>query len=212
MIDRPRRTVIVGSGPSLRGVDLHIPEGIHVIAVNQAIRHIPRTDAWFTMDPDESNQLILANPRPGVRYFAAVWESYVRRELRMMKHITFLRRIDGPPESPAHALPGLSEDRGAIHAGGSMWGALQLEYHSVRSSQQEPDAGHKLALLGLDGHGGYAWSNGHPGDLSHLPMLFRSAVGQIKRAGIRVVNGSPDSTVTCWARVTPQEAIGWVSE
>jgi len=41
---------IVGGGPSLRGFDYHLLDAKHVIAVNQAIWHLPQAQHFITMD------------------------------------------------------------------------------------------------------------------------------------------------------------------
>lgn len=202
------RAVVIGSGPSLRDVDLKIPDGITVTAVNAAIDHVPRADFFFSLDLSTENRNRLRNQRPGVVYYAAVPEYYGHPEATPKWYrdppepdVVFLRRNQGPNRE---MMRGLSEDPTSINHGNAMWGGLQLKVLMGRPR--------KIALLGLDGTSdGYAWGEGSPRNLEHLPGLFRSCISQLEAWGIEVVNGSPDSTVTCFPRTTPQEAIAWVA-
>jgi hypothetical protein len=202
------RIAIIGSGPSLRDVQLHIPAGITVIAVNAAVLHLPRApEFWFTLDPSVKNRALMAAPREGTIYYAAVLPTYgqpgaLPRHHRSPPepHVIYLRRIDGPGNGE---VPKLSEKPDQVHHGNSMWGALQL------GAFMEPRA---IALLGLDAReNGYAWGDGQPSNLSHLPDLFRSALPQLRARGITVVNGSPLSRVDCFDRTSPQDALAWLA-
>lgn len=101
----------------------------------------------------------------------------------------------------ARAPGGLSEDPGTINTGNSGFGGLGLAYH------MRP---HKVALLGVDGRKERRVDGGMPRSLDHLPALFESAVPQLRSAGIEVANGSPDSEVDCFPRMTPREAVQWL--
>jgi hypothetical protein len=202
---------VVATGPSLRTISPQRFEGLcaTVIAVNAALRYLPRADAFFTCDPSPQNRGLLQNRRQGVQYFAAVPPDYGLAHARCLSHtspaeegVTFLRRVEG--SGPWHHRPGLSQHRGSVHTGNSAYGALGLAYH------MSPQ---RIALFGVDGDAGkgYAWNIlGRPNDLTHLPMMFRSAVDQLEAAGIEVLCASPSSRVDCFQRVTPAEALSWL--
>ena len=206
---RAQHVAIVATGPSLKGVTLHIPDGVTVIAVNDAIKHIPRTDFWFTSDFAHKNQETMTSPLPGVTYYAAIWTNYLHHYGNQDKvgHVLFLERIDGKdyPVGYEKAMPGLAEDKGQIHAGNSAYGAMGLAYHM---------GARDIALLGVDGTlDPYAWGEGKPkGTMAHLPSLFASALPQLQAKGVTVINGSPKSAVTCFPRCDPNGAMGWLGE
>lgn len=188
---------IVGTGNSLKGVNLAFSEDVAVLAVNSAINHLTRTDIWFTLDPSPSNVTIMRRPIRGVTYYAAVPENFSGAP----RHVNLLRRVVGTGHGHYQTKAGLSNDRGAIHTGNSAWGALQLAAHL---------GAEKVALFGIDGQGGYHYG-GAPRELSMLPALFASAVGDLAARGIDVINGSPDSTVDCFRRYAPEDAMRWIN-
>jgi hypothetical protein len=195
------RVAIVASGPSLRGIALDFPRSVTVIAVNAAIDHIPRADFWFSMDAHylgrgQPNMTRMLHRRPGTRYYVAV-----RPYGRQHPGIVHLRRDRAVNDDKSPR--GLSEDPTGICVGNSAWGALQLAYLMGRPA--------KVALFGVDGtQAGYAWGDGNPGTLKHLPVLFRTAMAQLEAAGMQVVNGSPRSMVDCFPRMTVNEAMEWL--
>lgn len=206
------RAIIVGGGPSVRSVrwdHFDIPPDVAVITVNQSVVWVPNPTHWITVDPSIQNRAgVMSNPRPGVRYYAAVPEGYGtpdapvahQRETPPEPHITFLRRAMG--NGFIRAREGLSEDPTQISHGNSGYGALGLAY--LMNAR-------KIALLGIDGQGNYWFeTNKTPGKMHHLPDLFASTVPQLVWQGIQVVNGSPDSTITCFPKLPPEAAIRWL--
>ena len=171
------RFAVVASGPSAQG--FVPPDGVTVIAVNGAIHWLARADHWFTLDLSRRNQAILARPRPGVQYWVAA-----DRSAEIPRHAKRLERLSSPVprrapsrnRSPAWwfrrlgCVPGLSSDRGKIHTGNSAYGALGLAKHLGAS---------KVLLVGVDATRDERIDGGFSGNLSHLPMLFGSAVNDI---------------------------------
>jgi hypothetical protein len=206
---RADRIAVIGSGPSLKGVTLDIPEGVVTITVNTAIELVPFPDFWFTLDTSIQNRKIMANPLPGTVYYAAVYEHYgsptaLPRHYRDPPEpgVTYLRRIHG--KGAKAGKPGLSRDPTGVHAGNSGYGAFNLAYLM---------GARRIALLGIDGQGGYANRPGSPrGGLYHIPWLFGTAKQQLHDAGVRVIVGSPNSKVRSWTRVQPQEALEWLTQ
>jgi len=207
VIEQAERVAIVGTGESLKGFDLVFGGDVTVIAINGAIRLLPRTDVWFTLDPSRRNREIMARPRPGVTYYAAVPEDYgmPSAESPAMRepadtHVRYLRRIEGDGSGRYRTKHGLCPDKGAVHTGNSGWGAFQVARHM---------GARRIALFGIDGRGRYV-SGGTPRQLSMVPGLFASAVSELLSNDVAVVNGSWISTVTCFSRMGPEEARAWL--
>lgn len=192
------RVIVAASGPSIAAVtpEQVLSDGAVVIAVNGAIDWLGRADYWFTLDPSQINTVRARHRVEGCRYVMAL-----PRIARCPDGVTRLLRLEGKLFGKARAPGGLSRDHGAINTGNSGFGALNLAYH------MRPK---KILLLGVDARQERRVDGGMPRSLEHLPALFASAVPQLKSAGIEVVNGSPDSEVTCFPRMTPREAMQWL--
>ncbi len=201
------KIIIVASGPSLKDVPASAIEnaGAFIIAVNMAIIHV-QAQAFFTCDPDPKVFPLLGKRRAGCTYYAAVPTDYGTHRARLSWHrrspidgVTYLRRVTG--DGPLKSCYGLSDDPTAIHTGNSAYGALGVAY------LMKPK---KVLLLGVDATSyGYAWDQGSPKTLSHLPELFASAVPQLH--GVDVVNGSIASQVRCFDLMTPESGLKWIS-
>lgn len=203
------RVLIVATGPSIAGLVLNRQDfpGVHIIAVKQAI-HCVNAHSWITVDPNIRARAMMKNQREGTKYYAAVPDDYGMPNARLLHHrvtvdpnVIYLHRTVGT--GPLKAKYGLSEDRGALHTGNSAWGALGIAY--LMGAQ-------KIGFLGLDGsqlpHG---VGEGAPrGSLAHLPQLFASALPQLSARGVEVLNGSPQSTIKCFYRVSPQAVLNWI--
>lgn len=170
---------IVASGPSAAG--FIAPDGVTVICVNGVVGWINRADYWFTLDCDRRNLRRCFRPRCSIQYVAAVPGRYA-----LPSHVHRFHRV---------SAPGLSKHRGVIHSGNSAFGAVGLAYHL---------GARRVALIGVDGTNETRVEGGKSGDLSHLPALFESALGQIE-----IVNcGKLDSDLI--PRMTVSEAIEWM--
>lgn len=190
------RAVVVASGPSAQGFTP--PDGVVVIAVNGAIEWLPRADYWFTLDPSPINMERMNHPRAGVTYCAALNEPaplWVRR----------FKRVAGRGQEPRLGTPEwwlwrwsavktLSTTPGKIHTGNSAWGALGLAYHL---------GAERVALVGVDASGEDRIEGGKCRNLSHLPMLFESAMPQIKMVNC----GHMNSMVP---KMTIDEGMQWL--
>jgi len=202
------RVAIVASGPSARG--LRLPEGVTILAVNGAIDWLDRADYWFTLDPSEANWSRMHHQRPGVLYVAAVPDNFGTRaaETVVMQRpaldgVRYLHRIAGDGYGSLRCKPGLCEDTGGVHTGNSAYGALGLAFHF---------GARRIALFGVDASPDPRIEGGLPGGLHHLPELFSSTLSQLRAAGVMVVNGSPNSRVEAFPRMTPAAAAKWLEE
>lgn len=197
VVHHAERVAIVGTGASIKETKLVLQDNVRLLAVNSAIYYHKDIDFWFTLDPSPSNMEIMKTRFFGIAYYAAVPDDF-----RVVSdHVRHLRRITGLGHGRYRTKGGLSRDKGCIHTGNSAWGALQLAVHMGAK---------KVALFGIDGHGDYHYG-GSPRNLTMMPELFASSVGELKELGVEVINGSPSSVVDCFPRVTPTEAMQWIN-
>lgn len=168
------RCVIVASGPSAEG--FVPPAGVTVIAVNGAIEWLARADYWFTLDPSADNMRRMKRRRHGVKYCAAV-SDYIVLPAGIDRYKRIARRGEAPARSTPEwwlwrwsAVLGLNKEAGQINTGNSAYGALGLAYHL---------GAERVALVGVDASAEERVGRGWPNDLSHLPLLFESALSQI---------------------------------
>lgn len=189
------RCIIVGDGPSARG--FVPPEGVPVIAVKRTIHWLPRADYWFSLDPNEASMECMQNQRPGVTYYCAA-----DPDVEIPAGVIRLRRVATRGREPRmrrtaewwfwrwSAVPGLCTQPGAVHSGNSAYGALGLAYH----------LGHRdVLLVGVDGTGDPRQSDQRrPNNLSHLPALFQSAIGQVRLRTVGRMRGVPRTTLEAW--------------
>lgn len=196
--ERWDKALIVASGPSAGEVNwstLKLPKDIAVIAVKSAVRYVPQATHWITIDGNEKSRKLIQHRREGVNYYAAMPPHYTGPK----DGVIFLKRITGIHTRGGEF--GLAENPAELHAGNSGYAALGLAYHFH---------GKKIAMLGVDGTGGYWFDEHAPRSLKHLPELFESAKEQLDRRGIELLNGSPKSNVVSWPRVNADEAIDWL--
>lgn len=187
--------IIVADGPSARG--FVPPDDIPIIAVNGAIDWISRADHWFTLDPSPANRHRMSNPRPGTKYHAAVdphtpLPAHVVRYLRVGREWPKMRGI-GEAYARLKCAPGLSERRDVIHTGNSAYGAIGLAYQM---------GARKVALVGVDATTDRRVSGGRSRDLSHLPALIASAMGQIDMVSCGALATVPQCSI--------DEAVRWL--
>lgn len=196
--------LIVASGPSAADFQYSaLPKSVKIIAVNGAIDWLPRADYWFTLDPSPENTRRMLNRREGTQYFA-VSDGILPDE------VSRLGRVSEQGDQPEHLYSpewwfwrwsckaGLSECASEIHTGNSAYGALGLAYH------MQPD---KIGLIGVDATKDERIGGGYCRDLSHLPLLFSSAIPQIESAGIEVANAG---NLDCFQKMTPSELLNWL--
>lgn len=191
-----RRAIIVASGPSAR----HFvpPPDVTIIAVNGAVEWLPRVDYFFTLDFSAVNTARLIKRRRGVSYHCAGLN-------RAISGIVSYRRVahrgkePEPKNTPEwwlwrwSAVCGLSENKAEIHTGNSAWGALGLAYHL---GFQE------VALVGVDATNTPRLEGGMTNNLSHLPLLFSSALTQINVVSCGELTGIPRMSVEEWLKRT----------
>lgn len=168
------RVVIVASGPSAKG--FVPPAGVRVIAVNGAIDWLRRAEYFFTLDPSQANMQRMRRQRIGVKYCYAYEHVLPVGNAEFYERVGACEFITPQPYSPEwwcnrwRGKLGLTKRIGQINTGNSAYGALGLAYHL---------GAEKVALVGVDASSAPRIEGGAPNNLSHLPLLFESAIGQI---------------------------------
>lgn len=188
------RVIIVASGPSAAG--FVAPRGVPIIAVNGAIDWLSRASYFFTLDPSYDNLRRLRVRRRNVNYCAAGAPD--------LKHVHSFERVGERGEEPKvkgspewwlwrwSAKLTLSDDDTKIHNGNSAWGALGLA-HLLGFKN--------VALVGVDAtQEPRVHTGGKPNNLSHLPILFRSALPQINVVSCGALNSIPQMSLKQWLK------------
>ena len=189
------KAIIVADGPSAKG--FIPPAGVKVFAVKGAIDWLPRADYWFSLDPNERSMRMMQNRRAGVENYCACDRrdripDGVHRMVRVSQR-GVQPSVHGTPEWWLwrwQAVRGLCRVSGHIHTGNSAWGALGLAYHKGFRD---------VLLVGVDADSAPRHSDGkQPRNLSHLPLLFRSALPQVRLYTVGHMVGIKTTTVEEW--------------
>lgn len=192
------RAIIVGSGQSAAG--FVPPDGVFVIAVNGVADWIERADAWFSLDASLANQRRLTDRRLSNCVYVTCGP---RWPYGADRHFTRVTSQDSQPPQTTTGSPewwfwrlkcvgGINKQDGCINTGNSAWGALGLAWHLGFED---------VALMGVDADSNPRVEGGHSENLSHLPMLFASAVGTFDRLvclGAMQAQGIPNMTFKEW--------------
>lgn len=194
--------VILGSGPSLDGFDYGLLSGRSVIAVNDAgLLQYPEsgtlisTDLWWWMS-------VIAGQRSLALSRAAeilCTEENCYAEVRSVDaRVRYVRRV---------RKAGLSDQPSCLH--GIYTGAHAALNHAFLNGAQ------RIVLLGVDLKPAGARKYTYGGDVTprtarqfvNMMAVLESCAVPLAQAGVKVVNGSPDSALTCWPRMRPEEAL-----
>jgi hypothetical protein len=175
---------------------------------------MPFADAWITIDPWGLHGPQLPNANFEGKIYAGVSENYntptckivSKARLPIDNRVTFLRRLirtNSPVQERDHSFYyRLSEDPGCVATGNSGYAAFNLAYLLKPKN---------IVMLGIDGGNGYFFTNQKTNKSLHgLNSLFTSSVDQINNSGIRVINGSIDSNITCFTRYDIDTALSLI--
>lgn len=194
------RVAIVASGPSAAG--FVPPDDLDVISVNGSVRWLQRTSYWFSLDASIANRAnlrIAAEAGAECHVAGHPWLAHPS----CMCHARYWQRLDsigtyaepqpeGSPEWWAWrlgAIRGVCKEPGRIHTGNSAWGALGLAWH----------LGYRdVALLGVDATADERVEGGFSGNLSHLPLLFESALVDMRVVSCGALNSVPQMQFKDW--------------
>lgn len=178
----------VAGGPSLVGWDLSKLEGRTVVAVNDAVRHLPKATAAFSADRNWAmRRLSDLHGFQGQRYLAVGYEhadNWIRN----------LYRARGD---------GLSINPDTVNVCSSGYGALNLAF--LKGAK-------RIFLLGYDyTQGGQHWYpeqgtyalNGR--FFNQWADKYATMLPQLREAGVQVVNANPASRISCFPKVSLSE-------
>ncbi len=199
--DKP--LAIVGCGPSLLGFDFRnfeIP-GVRVLAVKEAVWDLPFAEAVFSLDrPWINRQAQLLQDSPIPKIFA------VEPEVRPCADIvgaTYLLRS---------RFEGFSDDPSIIQSGAnSGFGAVNYAYLKRAGRNRKP-----IVLFGFDYRPGphYCQARYHWQEVNHNERYwinwgdnFTACRNQLERAGVVIINASPQSTVKAFPKVSIEEGL-----
>lgn len=192
---RGETCVCIASGPSLTQADVDAVRGrARVIVINTSIRMAPWADVLWAVD--------------------AIWFEWYpeHQQFSGLKY-----SLDSHPKGPPIFRPadvrllkeglrlGLSRDPAVLHHGGnSGYSAINLAVHLGVS---------RILLLGYDMQftGGRAhWHPDHPSgkqEVEKWAPRFQTLVAPLRDAGVEVINCSRQTALTCFPRMTIDQAL-----
>lgn len=195
--DRP--VAIVGNGVSSAGFDYNRLRGLYVLAVKGTMFDIPWADAGFGLD---ATRYLEWRARLGSIGFPVYWATTNKGNLDSdcPASVCLLDRIDKVEAD-------LSDNPAAVQSGGSSgFGALNVAW--LKRAKQ-------IVLIGYDysgtlhvGEQHYAEKRADAG--SNWKVWARSfdrVAGRLIKAGVEVINASPNSAITAFPRMTIDEAL-----
>jgi hypothetical protein len=190
--------VVLGSGPSLTAAQVEAVRGLRVIAVNDTFRLCPWADVLYACDKGWWDHHTDALQFAGLKVSGWLPD-----------------RGPAPIEHPAVRVVLLSDEPGYSnrpdvirHGANSGHQALQLAAHFGAST---------VILLGLDmrfaSDGRSHFFGDHP-DKLRAPMaldrflaLFEAAAPDYAQHGVRVINATPESALTCFPMMSLEAAL-----
>ncbi len=206
---RHNKVIIVAGGNSLRDFDLSKLKikGVVTIAVNGAVEHFD-ADYFCTIDRF-APQYINRYPENCYKFIGfkePIFEGFHNLRRFLIHH------TDGIINN--NCL--LCEDRSMIQTHNSAYAAFNLAYHFKAK---------KIVLLGVDAdqsphfyddinnpviydNASLGWKN----SISKIPLLFEKSLPQINKRGINVVNGSINSNVQCFTKMSITDSLEWIKE
>lgn len=212
----PGVVAIIGGGPSLRGVDLERLRGrVHAVAVNATASALPWCEVAVTHDASHLTERFRGYPGRVVAGLPlAALEARGRLEgyeLRRRLVTDRLSEVDDVLHSGGHTsahtalnYASLLRPRRVVLFGIDLtdfWGPDEYWHRSM-------DPYNRRRFEGLETRPTFdRWHEYRSRKLGNAPAVFASTVPQLERAGIEVLNASPDSALTCFPRMSPDEGI-----
>jgi hypothetical protein len=199
--DRP--VILLGGGPSLRGLDFSILPSIgYVVGVNHAMFDC-NVNAGISIDHPFVRQ-----SRTSLCAFAARSELYLAVGNRWAD--SRLEPVDGAVYL-RDAEAAISQDHGSVGAGGTS-GYASLNLAVLKGAK-------RILLLGYDYgtasgrhhyHDAYRWSDrSDQASWSRWATNFDAAAHVISSLGIEVMNASPVSRIACFQKCTVEDGLRW---
>ena len=192
---------IFGAGPSLTVEQVERVRGqCRTIAVNCSFRLAPWADVLYACDMKWWDEY--ARPRDG----GLPWTAFKGLKVTQDAHVNRSDVI----RIPGLKLPGLSHDQWHIHEGANgAYQALNLFVHLGVN---------RVILLGCDMRaigGKKHFHSDHPAGMANPTVgmfqtwiqNFRSTLPDLNKAGVAVLNATPNSALDCFPMVTLEEAL-----
>lgn len=197
---RHDKIIIVASGSSLNSFDKKALEVLNIptIAVNKEYWKFNAT-YWCTIDPAPL-QNILDDKTKNTYKYVGYKEAVTGHNIHNLKRFLINSKDQA---SSTNSL--LCEERDIIQTHNSGYAAFNLAYHMEAK---------KVLLLGVDAdnYNCPVNSKGWKISISKIPFLFETALPQIKKRGIEVVNGSPNSKINCFPKMAVEEGLKWIQQ
>lgn len=191
--------VIVAGGPSLRGFDFKRLEGLPVIAINRAHEFLPHATLLWWTDAKywrRSNESLLAH---GARWKATGNLEYRMQELPRTIEQYLFTGPTGFDENHEHLRHGWNSAYAATHLAAHL-GARRIILLGV-------DMRHDGAPTGRNFHSGYGTAVQPDDTLELWKTSFSTLAPIMAEKGIEVINGSAESALTVWPRMSPGDAL-----
>lgn len=206
---RHDKVIIVAGGNSLRGFNLdklNIPNVV-TIAVNKAVEYF-NADYFCTIDRFTPT-IVKHYPKNCYKFIG--FKEPIFKDFHNLKRYLIHHEDVVTKDNTL-----LCEQKDMIQTHNSAYGAFNLAYHVEAK---------KILLLGIDADhsphfyddlsnpviydkGTKGWEN----SLAKLPFLFKSALPQINKRGITVINGSIDSNIQCFNKMPILKSLEWIKE
>jgi len=194
----PRETVVcIAGGPSLTADDVEACRGRRVIAVNDAYRLAPWADVLYASDAQWWKWHKGVPGFGGLKF--SIEQSAKRSRLWTFRDVRLLKMT---------GETGLEQDPSGVRTGkNSGYQSMNLAVHLT--------GGPRIILLGYDMYigidGKHHWFGSHPNrvrpPLASFVRQFHTIVRPLAALGIEVVNCSRVTALTCFPRMSLQEAL-----
>lgn len=190
---RHNKLIIVGSGSSLNEFDKHQLETLNVptIAVNREYWKFNAT-YFCTIDPLKQVKTLCDTSKNTYKYVGFP-------EVLTGHNVHLLKRY----YQPRNFL--LCTHKDTLQSHNSSYAALNLAYHMEAK---------KILLLGVDADT-YRYpkeSKGWRISISKMPRLFSAALPQLEQRKIKVINGSLQSNIMCFPKLSIDDSINWIMD
>lgn len=194
--------IILGSGPSLDGFDYRCLDGRNVIAVNDA-GLIQYPAAQTLISTDERWWMSVAQGQRSLSLSKA--NRIICTEIEAF---SLIQAIDGRVRFVHRKRQaGISNDFSCLYG-------MYTGVHAALNLAVQ-DGAQRIALLGIDLRPSGKRKYTYGGQITErtqrqflaMKDVLEHAAQDLARMRVSVLNGSPDSALTCWPRMTPQEAV-----
>lgn len=197
--DKP--VAVIGSGPSLKGVDLFPIYGhCYALAVKGAIFDYPWADVGFGIDRPRFNEWAKALAKAPM---PIVWGWDGGSPIDRVPNVTYLKRMHGD----RHVL---ETDLSQVANGGTS-GYSAVNFAFLKRAREIYLFGFDFRSTGKDWHANEAHygakRNMSEKSWERWAMAFKPMAQKLSQHGVTVWNASPDSAIAAFPKITIDEAI-----